>query len=161
MPKLATPIQYEPALEGLNDIRPLQLADESKIVIAHPVFCKNPPSAGKPAVGMFARCSQQGALLKSNNTWSDKIESHYLRIDDAYPIYFYTFAQKVYGIIAFWERTAGVAKGYWCDPSGTQKYIELSTITYTFLPFVGTIIWFLGESILGWDAKVWFTGFYK
>ncbi|GAI67122.1 unnamed protein product, partial [marine sediment metagenome] len=39
MPKLATPVQYEPALEGLNDIRPLQLAGESKVVIPYPELC--------------------------------------------------------------------------------------------------------------------------
>ncbi|GAI88583.1 unnamed protein product, partial [marine sediment metagenome] len=137
MPKLSTPVQYEPALEGLNDIRPLQLADESKVVVPYPVLCKNPPSKDRPAVGMFARCSQQGALLKSNNIATTDIDRTTEDFSEAAPLVHYPFTQKVSGVIAKYVNFYGTSGLWWCNSNGTIKYTALSTAAYVFLPFVG------------------------
>lgn len=161
MPKLATPVQYEPSLEGLNAIRPLQLAEESKVIIPHSVLCKNPPSADRPAVGMLARCSEQGALLKYKNTWANNVSYKVMYLIEALPIGSSTFFRRVYGVVARFDLRAGVGSVWWCDSIGRYTYTQLATDYWKFLPFVGKTISFLGDGFLGWDCKVYFYGFYK
>lgn len=150
MPKLATPVQYEPALEGLNDIRPLQLADKSKVVIPYPVLCKNPPSTGKPAVGMFARCSQQGALLKSKNT-----RYRYLEIQ-ARTYDFYdgrktiTFSQKVSLVLCYPGAISFTLNVRWIVPATDGRIQEISLVEPTALNFKGTNLY-----TRAWFSEMW------
>ena len=161
MPKLATPVQYEPTLEGLNDIRPLQLADESKIVVPYPALCQNPPTKDRPAVGKLARCSEQGALLKSLPKWADKIYADAFALSDGVSIIEYIFSIKVFGIIAMLRIDIGSPEGYWCSYDGEYSYIRLIENTYIFLPFVGTNIWFVGLGTPPFQLAIFIKGFYK
>ncbi len=161
MPKLATPVQYEPALEGLNDIRPLQLADESKVVIPYPVLCKNPPSKGRPAVGMFARCSQQGALLK-NVSYKAVLPEYKYRNVTVYDMHtHFTFSSKVSYVIAIWKWLGGSPVLYWSDPTYLYNLKTLSNLKYTFLPFIGTDIYFGGRGLGEWNVDLFVYSFYK
>lgn len=160
MPKLATPVQYEPSLEGLNEIRPLQLADESKIVIPYPVLCKNPPSTDRPAVGMFARCSN-GALLKSVPAWAKSWEySGLLSLSNMSYLVHFTFAQRVYGVLARYAKLVGTFTCYWNMPSYSVPIKRVYTLEYTFLPFVGKTMYFKGYGTGDWEGDVWLYGFY-
>lgn len=64
MIKLATPILYENALNGLNQLRPLQLKDKSRLTLDYSVLCNNPVGINKPIIGRLARCTEQGAISK-------------------------------------------------------------------------------------------------
>ncbi|GAH82001.1 unnamed protein product, partial [marine sediment metagenome] len=137
MPKLATPVQYEPSLDGLNTIRPLQLADEVKTVIPYPVLCKNPPSIDKPAVGMFARCSQQGALLKSVPVWANRIFEDDFELSEREPNVHYVFPTKVKYVFALLDMGGHSGAVHWTDSSYTQEYRLIATDKYTSIIFMG------------------------
>lgn len=161
MPKLATPVQYEPSLEGLNAIRPLQLADKVKTVIPYPVLCKNPPSIDKPAVGMFARCSQQGALLKSVPKWADSISEKALVISETVPYVYYTFPVRVQGVLVTYYELVGGGGVDWCDKDFTVSFFTLTNVFYRFMPFVGTDIYFMSGGYGGYEFDLRLIGFYK
>ncbi|GAI19748.1 unnamed protein product [marine sediment metagenome] len=162
MQKLATPVQYEPALEGLNDIRPLQLADKSKVVIPYPVLCKNPPSTGKPAVGMFARCSQQGALLKSNNRRYRFLEYEYRNYDYYRAKKTITFSQKVSLVLCTPFASVDAIIVRWMLPNFAARIQDISLVEPTVLNFKGTNLhtkaWFseeLGYCAMGFYGYIW------
>ena len=161
MPKLATPVQYEPTLEGLNEIRPLQLADESKIVVSYPALCQNPPTKDRPAVGKLARCSEQGALLKSLPVWCDKYETLFWTITNEMPAHFFTFAQKVYGVIVLWQIIEGTPVCDWVSLIPMKELQRITPDIHTFLPFVGVKVRFRGKNIDVWEGDIRVYGFYK
>lgn len=161
MVKLASPVQYESPLEGLNDVRPLQLADVGKIVLPTPVLCKNLPTVNKPAVGRLVRCTQQGALLRDNSEFADKVKSARLDIMDYRIPKKYTFPMKVYGVIAKYFIQMHSFEIVWCSPDGANEYIALSVTDYLFLPFVGTDIWFMSVGENAGFGYIAIKGFYK
>lgn len=161
MPKLANPVHYEPSLEGLNVIRPLQLADVNKIVIPTPVLCTNPPSVTKPAVGILARCTQNGALIKSNNTLCDKIYEAEIYTGDESEFVTYTFPTKVQGVLAKISYVEEDVYDWWCSDYGLQKYVEIFYSVWSFLPFVGKKIHFLLECAESFETTILLIGFYK
>lgn len=161
MPKLATPVQYEPALEGLNDIRPLQLADEVKIVLPYPVLCKNPPSTGRPAIGKFVRCTQQGAgvIHRINSLTSYELLSQYFDQDN--PEHCISFSQKVRCVFVKFGLGSNTRGGYWTDPTYLIEIKAIGYRTNTFLEFVGTNLYVRAISQNGDFFITWhFYGFY-
>jgi len=161
MPKLASPVQYESALDRLNTIRPLQLADVNKIVVPCPVLCKNPPNRDNPAVGMFARCTQQGALLKSGNIIADKTYTLQKWLTFEVPCKEFVFPMKVSAVIALFYSESVEATGYWCSSNCVDNYIQLTYDVYTFLPFVGTNIHFRSTEHGEEETYIKAMGFYK
>lgn len=145
MLKLATPVQYEPSLEGLNILRPLQLTEESKTVISYPVLCKNPPSKDKPAIGKLARCSQQGAMPKSMPVWANKTGGDTLEFELPVRTHHITFPVKVLGVNALYLEWVMTSHCYWCFPDFTTPIIEIGQINHMFLPFIGTDIYFYAD----------------
>jgi len=159
MPKLATPIQYEPALDGLNAIRPMQLANVVKTDIVCPVMCKNPATVDKPAVGMLARCSQQGALLKSKPFWADTIYEYNVAIVVGDEVHI-TFPMYVLGVIAKYTLTGPMGVD-WCNDAYTINYRGLATEYWTRLPFVGKDIHFIVDGMPDVTGALLIKGFYK
>lgn len=160
MPKLMTPIQYEPSLEGLNAVRPLQLLDEGKSIISYPVLCKNAPSEGRPAIGKFARCSQQGALLKKSNTLFHNLESNFFPISENTPLEHYIFQQKVYKVTIRYTDGYGTTGVWWCNYDGSIHFTELPFGVWMTLPFVGRSFHIVGEGVAYWQGTVILFGFY-
>lgn len=142
MPKLITPVQFEPSLDGLNIIRPLIMPDECKTVISHPVLCQNLPSEGKPGVGKLARCTQDGALLGDNSEFASNVYGGTLAMSGVTSCRTFTFPMRVKAAIAkvFTEEEA--ATFFWCSSDCLTNYKQLSETVYTFLPFVGTVMQF-------------------
>lgn len=161
MPKLATPVQYEPTLEGLNVIRPLQLKDEGKIVIPYPVLCKNPPTKDRPAVGKLARCSQQGALLAGNKdgyTTYEYIEQGFERDDGNKLI---QFSQKVSCVQSLITVMGTITGGWWTDPTYTLEFKDIFSTYAVYLPFVGSDLYIkVTCAIPGFVTTIGFCGFY-
>lgn len=95
MVKLITPVQYEQGLDGLNQVRPLTLVDESKAVIALPFGCINPPSKDRPAEGRLLRCDNQGAILsrKPNHLIPTDIAEY--NYDAGFKYVFHTFNRRI------------------------------------------------------------------
>lgn len=160
MPKLATPVEYEPTLEELNTVRPLQLADEGKIVIPYPVLCKNPPTKDRPAVGKLARCTQQGALLKVGNAPFTLVESGSDTVTNVDWLFHYTFTQKVYGVVIRATYVPPALNFWWCTYVGSKLLPVGQSGFSLFLPFVGTVLSLRGEGFLTWSIDFIFMGFY-
>lgn len=141
MQRLATPTQYEPALEGLNDIRPLQLVEDSKIVVAYPVLCKNPPTIDKPAVGKLARCTQQGTLVRHKVNGLTAYEY----IEQEFPVnggnQQIAFSQKV-SYISVVEVDVGFRDDSWfMDSTYTHQLARIVGVNQLQFPFVGTVFY--------------------
>lgn len=161
MPKLITPVQFEPSLEGLNIVRPLIMPDECKTIISYPVLCQNLPSEGKPGVGKLARCTQSGALLRDNSELPDKVYDVELEISENGEEISYTFPTKVVGVIAQWEDEADVIDFWWCSSDYSVLFVELRRNDFVFLPFSGKTIHFFVDSSDGWDIELRLIGFYR
>lgn len=142
MPKLATPVQYEPSLDGLNDIRPLQLADEAKVVIPYPVLCKNPPTVDKPAVGMFARCDRQGSMLINVPPWATEVYEIDIDIAVTNGGMFYSFPIMVQGVLAIYTKVGEYMSVEWSNPTYSRSYAYIHENVWKYLSFMGTKIYF-------------------
>ena len=140
MPKLLTPVQYEPSLEGLNVVRPLHLADEAKPIISYPVLCKNPPTKDRPVVGKLARCTQQGALASDKrvvyDTW-EYIEKQFTWTTRQHHI---AFSQVVYPVHCNIVSINLINAIAWTDSTYTKIYQLLDLV-------VDTMLWFKGVNL--------------
>lgn len=161
MPKLATPVQYEPSLEGLNDIRPLQLADEGKIVVPCPALCQNPPTKDRPAIGRLARCTQQGALVKYNSRLYTAYETGFKPISFYGSLVSHTFAKRVKGVIAKAIIGTHTYTAVWSESTGTLSFADILFDVNVWLPFTGQTIWFKGTGEDLWAGWIGFWGFFK
>lgn len=160
MIKLSTPAQYETGLDGLNDLRPLELKDEGKVVIENIVGTLNPPSKGRPAKGMMLQCNKDGALLHA-----DFVANHSsFELIDAWlkpGLYMVTvdWAQKVYGVLAYYYWFSLATKTvYWVTPDETNIK-QCPYQVYTWLPFIGTTMYLRKNAATG-GSKVYLYGVY-
>lgn len=158
MRRLLTPVQYEPLLEGLNAIRPLQLADEGKIVIPYPILCHNPPTEGRPASGKLARCTSTGSLVthKSNDL------NHYEYIERAFSFaaqdQLITFAQKVSVVWCVRVVYVTITGVWWSDPTYTKLIQNIGASLRTQIWFKGTDLYV--HSIFTFPFSILTMGFY-
>jgi len=160
MSKLATPVQYEDALDELNTVRPLSLADKCKLALVTPLLCVNPASESRPATGKLARCNDQGALLKGNKDFADNYLSNSDYLTDYDFTREFTYPQKVKGILCGFFYVTPACVMYWCDPTYTIFYQTIPANVWVWLPFVGDTIHFIavGDSFeIVFEAR----GFYK
>lgn len=135
---LATPVQYEPALEQLNEARPLILPDEVKQEISIAVGCVNLPTVGRPAVGKMLRCDSQGALTVKNGT---EVFSKYIAYgdcDEENDIFeSFTFLSIPKGVLTYVrELTYPAEKLYWCN-SDEVLLLDLGSEVYKWMPYRG------------------------
>lgn len=161
MRKLLTPVQYEPSLEGLNAIRPLQLADEGKIAISYPVLCHNPPTEGRPAFGKLARCTPTGSLVSyKSNDISDYEYIQKVFVFGTTQIVI-TFAQKVSLVLCIVESALSVTETWWSDPTYTRHFKAIHLIDPTFLNFSGVDLYVIGAFFPSFgNLTIGFYGFY-
>lgn len=161
MAKLATPVQYESSIEGLNDIRPLQLRDEGKIVIPCPVLCRNPVTKNRPVVGQLARCSQQGALLSGKRLHYDTHEYLTADFDFFNDQKLIQFSQKVSCVQSKVIDVGVWATAFWTDPTYIIEIMDIYDIYTVFLPFVGTDLYIrVACPVPGITTTLGFWGFY-
>lgn len=161
MPKLITPVQYEPSLEGLNVLRPLSVPDEGKTLISYPVLCQNLPSEGRPGVGKLARCTQQGALLKSNKVFADKIYERNVPLTHSSPHRMITFPSVVYGVLVKRNPSSKPVKIYWRDNNYYNPFLLLS-LDYQYVSFMGNKMYFTTNAYdSAGESRVFVVGFYK
>lgn len=160
MAKLATPIQYESALDRLNAVRPLQLADEAKIALNIPVLNVNPVDKDKPVVGKLLRCNQQGVLLRSNDKAQENSEYKSFFSYCRLCTFHFPFAQKVFGVIVTFVDPAEIFTVWWCSEAAVVKYKQITKDVWTFLPFVGIDFYLRFESAVYGAAVPYLYGFY-
>lgn len=161
MLKLATPVQYESSIEGLNDIRPLQLADEVKIVIPCPALCRSPVTKNKPVVGRLARCSQQGALLTELQKFYTNFEYIEQDFETGNSNKLIEFSQKVSCVQSKVIVVGLHDTAYWTDPTYIEQIMSIYDTQTVFLPFVGTNLYIIIHILVpGFTTTYGFWGFY-
>lgn len=139
MPKLLTPTQYESALDGLNDVRPLSLTDEVKNALELPVLNVNPVDKDKSVVGKLARCNEQGALLKDSGIWANDFQDFmFLIFPHDESIKTASFAQVVKAVILEITGLIMANELWWCAENG-DKFIAYRLDGTYFIPFYGDI----------------------
>ena len=160
MPKLITPVQYEPSVDELNEIVPLYMGDEVQQAINLSVLNANPVSENRPVIGKLARCNQYGGLLKYNDKRSfDNYELIAVDIPERNYV-LYEFAQKVE--IVLWTFTSGAKESLldWCSSGGIYTFKNLSLTGSTWLEFIGTKLYLRGDSGISGYIRGELRGFY-
>lgn len=160
MPRLATPVIYEPALEQLNEVRPLVLADEVKRLVSLPVLCVNPVSQGLSAVGKLVSCDKQGSLLKSSKIWADGIETQLITWPAAVMFQDIVFSQKVKGVSVYWYWEYEQPTVNWMSAGHIDSYGVIYPDVYMFLSFNGKEISFMQRGLEVYSIEFEIRGFY-
>lgn len=160
MQEILTPVQYEPALDTLNQINKLSISDKAALSIDAMQACKNPVGHGNPIIGKFCKETNQGALCC--DLIEHKITQYEYRelVLFTYPTWgFHTFAQKVHGVmVRSWNRYPDTEYNYWCTPN-RNMIITLPFWTHFWLPFEGeTIIFSTKDNSVRGRIFIW--GFY-
>jgi len=158
--KLTTPVQYEQVIDGLNEIRPLNLDDTVRRVVSLPVI--NSLSVDDPHIvqGKVLRCDNNGAVLGKNNRCYNNYEDKYLYTGSGYENNTIVFGQRVY-YVNLRIKTLSVG-GYvqWLDPLFyiLVKLYESTGLYY--LPLVGTKIHLRTAGYGTGATRVYVYGFY-
>lgn len=160
MPRLATPVMYESALAGLNDIRPLELGDECRNAVSYPVGTSNPIDTDRPAIGKLVRCNEQGSLLRDIEKWAIHYEYIIRYSSVAVPLFHITFARRVKGVIVKYENVVSISSAYWCDVAGDIHYVRFTSTVFKFLPFVGRAFNIHCVGMGDWNGIIYLYGFY-
>lgn len=144
----------------LNEVRPLELADESRIVLDLPALNSNPVSHGRPVFGKLARSDKQGALAIKENSGFDNYQMiYYQMLDDIPRRGFLSFSQKVRRVLLLASQPEVNPNLDWTDPTGTKTFKELNPRGKTWIEFSGTNIWFSWSGYLfAWGGTIF--GFY-
>lgn len=159
MSKLITPGQFEPALDGLNQVRPLILSDEVKQSIDCPVGSMNPPNSDKIIQGTMSRCTKNGASLVNG---IDGLNTQYIIPEvfgfgdtTIHTLIFPSFAMHVFVEVT----QLGAVEVYWCSPAGVILSGYLATGIYD-MQAHGVKFCFRKE-IVGDPAAINLYGFYN
>ncbi|MBA7621477.1 hypothetical protein ES703_28839 [subsurface metagenome] len=134
-------------MDELNEVRPLQLADEVKSVISSPALNLNPISHGRPVTGKLARCNNQGGLSVNDNSGFENYE-YIVTLFEGRPMpQKVTFAQKLKGLyLPQYEWFYPFTTFEWVD-AGTRLTIQtLHQDASNWLKFTGTEIWIRGNT---------------
>ena len=142
MSKLLTPVHYENAIAGLNEVRPLGLSKEVEISLDYPVLNLNPADLLRPAIGKLLRSSQAGCALADSLANSKNVEgiAVTLRTGDVHE--HITFSQQVHFVITYTTSWIGFSTIYWTDPGYTREYKAIDKFSVTNLSFVGKDMYF-------------------
>lgn len=161
MPKLLTPQQYENSLDELNELRPLQIADEVKRQIDIPVCNKLPVSTKKAVSGLLTKGTQQGALLTELNTDYTAYEKISQYFSDGSEQHCVTFAQEVNGVLCVQTTLFEYIEAWWTNSTYALQIMAISLIVPTYLPFIGTDLYvYASDTSIYRTLYMDFYGFY-
>lgn len=160
MVKVATPILYESALDELNRVRPLYLGDRSRLSIDLPVLSKNPVGTGRPIIGKFARCDEQGALLKNvgNSFHNYTYDLEYLNSGN--PTLTLIYSQKALGVVFRLIKTGVAYVFFFMDSTFTKALWTTGSSGSYYMPFKGYRMYLRGTGSGNWAWTVHIYRFY-
>lgn len=155
MRRLITPVQYEPAIGGLNEVRPLILSDEVKIALDIPILNTKPVSQERSAIGKMSRCTEQGGLLRSKLIGYEnyqKITREFEEEEESQIVY---FAQKVSGFYVWITSHTSISYFRWVTYVTSVEIQDLYLAQGTWCNFSGRLLklnaWGTGEWSLSAD----------
>ena len=148
MQEILTPVQYEPALDVLNQINKLEISHRARITLDAMQACKNPVGHGNPIIGKFCKEDKHGALCCKSVEKFTNIEIQVV-VNLARVSQYSTmeFTNRIQGLMCRnWAYNYSLYTLYWAIPEGSViKSLPYNTFTY--LPFVGKEITFWLDSL--------------
>ena len=138
MQKLLTPLQYEPVLESLNSLRPLQVKEQISTHIELGVLDRLSVDNNKSAEGMLAKCTGQGDELIHNAESLTGVETRLYPWPDGFGLINMNWSQKVYFVVIDVYARTGTPSFNWRDPYGVLTIKALSALGVYMCEFVGT-----------------------
>jgi hypothetical protein len=160
MVKIATPILFESPLDELNRVRPLKLSEKSRFSLDLPVLSKNPVGTGQPIIGKFARCDDNGALLRKNFKGFSSYELISATLTDVVSQYSLSFTQKVFAVTVNWSKTGVVNLFRLMNNTYTVNVKNLLLAVNQFVAFNGWYMYFDAHGSGTWSIYLNVYGFY-
>ncbi|GAF90525.1 unnamed protein product [marine sediment metagenome] len=138
MPTLITPVQYEPALEELNAVRPLRLQERPRISLDIPIINKLPKESVKSIAGTLAKGTPSGALLKLKKEYITAYQMQAVSVTTGYVHLNIVFSQVVKKVMVNVTSLGNTTVFYWSTDNFLVVLQDLNSIKVHYLPFVGT-----------------------
>lgn len=151
---LKTPVQFEPAFDGLNEVRPLKLADRVKINLDLPVCNVNPVSSSRRAAGKLLRCNNLGGMLKNSGHSFENVLYRDCQLFPGVPNSSLDVIEGCKGVSAIFTGGGGMTEVYWVDSPLHIFMVEIANEIMTWLPFTGSRMYFYGKNIVGGYVRV-------
>ncbi len=135
MPKLISPVQYGPGLNGLNELRPLSVGDDLDSSLSLPVADVNPADNSQLSAGHFLRSTDQGSMLRKLpfdlEDYSSQSIDHLFVMNETVSI---IFAQAVQ--FAIGKKTVFDGSGIltWVTSAGSIAIHVFEASSYIYLP---------------------------
>ena len=142
---LKTPVQYEPAFDRLNEVRPLTLADRAKINLDIPVLNANPVSQSRRAAGKLLQSNNVGGLIKNSGVSFENVLYRDCQLSPGNPIEHINTIESCKGVLATFTGGVETTHVFWIIFATGSYIAELRKDTYIWLPFTGGRMYFKGE----------------
>lgn len=160
MGKLITPVQYEPALEELNAVRPLQLQVRPRRILNIPILNKLPIESVKSIAGTLAKCTEQGSLLIKPPQDFTHYEAIEILLEEGIAEWYRDFTQKVYKILVYVYEKGLIGALAWTDPTWSSDIAIVNALGCFYWPFVGKRIYMRQNIFIGGYMFLYLIGFY-
>jgi len=157
---LKTPVQFEPAFDRLNEVRPLKLADRVKINLDLPVCNVNPTGTSRRAIGKLLRCNNVGSMLKNHGDGFETTLYRDCLLLDTNSTDHVDFTPPVKGVLVKWTGGTGPTTVHWVAGYTHFFEVEIFRTPWLWLPFTGSRIWFYGHRFVGTWVRVEVYGFW-
>ena len=143
MQEILTPVQYEPALDVLNQINKLTVSHRVRLSLDAMQACKNPVGTGNPIISKFCKQDNHGSLCcQSDETFTGVEEQSIFNSDRVSQYDTIHFTNRIHGVLVFSGLYVPPSDFlYWTIPNGPPVY-KLTIETLEYLPFVGNEITF-------------------
>jgi len=147
-------------MDELNTARPLSISNKVNQSLELSVLCKEQPVRGKPAVGRFLRCSQDGHITLHSPEYPQNYQqfAHTFEFLDFY--WSLSFVRKVEYILAAVSLRDGCTALYQTTPDYAGNIFNLPTVGIYYIPFKGQTIYFRAEGGMLLDVSLMIRGYY-
>lgn len=160
MGKLITPLHFEPAIDGLNIVKPINLADEIKQELSLPVANRNPASINRPVDGKLLQSDNQGAGLFRNSGGYDNVES--ITQDFTHTMYYgsVTFSQIIKHLTVRYTFNQPTFQLRLTDSDHMWAWYTVVEGETNDIPFRGEKVWFQLAWMGANFCDIYWNGFY-
>lgn len=160
MQKILTPTQYEPALDRLNVLRPLQVKERVRSTLNIPLLNQLPVESKKSVTGRLVKCTQQGGTIIRPPQGFTQSQVFYFGFEEGVESASETFGQTVYGLFLRVYDVNGVWGLLLSDSTYVITYWSTDVVGCYYIPFVGKTFYLYWVSGAGAYAFVDAYGFY-
>ena len=160
MGKLITPLHYEPAVDGLNAVRPLVLADEIKQELSLPILNQNPVDSINSARGKFLQSDNQGAGVSRDSAGYKNVIEKVAYLHAGIPTKVVDFGRIVEYISGYTITPGDTVSISFMDSTFTTAWLTYLAADWGHTIFRGRILYIKGNGGGGMDVNAMLYAFY-